>query len=223
MNVIYRRSDSFESLKRVVRLHDLFMSKPSSFAGEDQTAADPITVCTFTACQFNNTRVLYLSHMLSFPMGAVPEERSLSLFLLLASWLKLISHFPLNKATNQTTVIVRVLYSAWFETFAEIYWKHFMSQVREERGRRWMMAVWVWDLDTWKTAVFPTIHFWKAKLWFWFVVGMFASSNLSPMQSFGDESSAPCLPKFSQPACMQAYINNFVLFFNCILSFYSVK
>lgn len=45
---------------------------------KDQTAADLITVCTFPACQFNNTSVLYLSQMLSFPMGAVPEEGSLS-------------------------------------------------------------------------------------------------------------------------------------------------
>lgn len=50
----------------------------SLFVGKDQTAADPITVCTFTACQFNNTRVLYLSHMPSFPMGAEPGEGSAS-------------------------------------------------------------------------------------------------------------------------------------------------
>lgn len=59
-------------------LNDLFMCKPSSFVGKDQTATDPITVCTFTACQFHKTRVLHLSHMPSFPMGAVPDEGSLA-------------------------------------------------------------------------------------------------------------------------------------------------
>lgn len=65
------------SLETEQHTNDLFRYKPL-FWNKDQTAADLITVCTFPARQFNNTRVLYLSQMPLFPMGAVPEEGSLS-------------------------------------------------------------------------------------------------------------------------------------------------
>lgn len=118
------------------------------------------------------------------------------LFLLLASWVKLIHSTVI--ASHKTAMIVLYFIQCMIWNFCTDLLETFHEST--ERGKRVPMTDVCLNMRCRhiKEAIFPTIHLWMAKLWLWFVVGMFAPSNLSPMQGFGDGSSARCLPEFSQ-------------------------
>lgn len=62
-------------------------------------------------------------------------------------------------------------------------------------------------------SFFPTVHLWRTKLWLWFVVRLFAASNLSPMHCFDDESSAVHQP--ATPISCEAPYHFFFFLYYC--------
>lgn len=144
----------------------------------------------FTHSQLANLiiRVLRLSRMRSFPMGAMPEEGSP---VSAADW-----NWEADEQAVQTSDRApRVaLIPGPFDLTPCWFMGWFDESSRDDTNN--CCPCRQWGIQTHKQGIisffsfFCTIHIWKAKLSLWFVGRMFVPSNLSPMRGFAGGSSA---------------------------------